>query len=108
MEDLLVAGRRRGRHRHGRRPRDSAPARVVLTTGTFLRGLIHRGEEKTPAGAPWRGAGQRPLAQRLLALDLRLGRLKTGTPARLDGRTIDWAGLEMQAGDDPPDVLSRS
>jgi tRNA uridine 5-carboxymethylaminomethyl modification enzyme len=74
---------------------------VVLTTGTFLRGLIHRGEEKTPAGRH----GEPPaneLSQRLLALDLRLGRLKTGTPARLDGRTIDWAGLEMQAGDDPP------
>jgi tRNA uridine 5-carboxymethylaminomethyl modification enzyme len=74
---------------------------VVLTTGTFLRGLIHRGQEKTPAGRH----GEPPangLSQRLLALDLRLGRLKTGTPARLDGRTIDWASLEMQAGDDPP------
>jgi tRNA uridine 5-carboxymethylaminomethyl modification enzyme len=74
---------------------------VVLTTGTFLCGLIHRGEEKTPAGRH----GEPPangLSQRLLALNLRLGRLKTGTPARLDGRTIDWAGLEMQAGDDPP------
>ena len=74
---------------------------VVLTTGTFLRGLIHLGEEKTPAGRH----GEPPaigLSQRLLALGLRLGRLKTGTPARLDGRTIDWASLEMQAGDDPP------
>ncbi len=74
---------------------------VVLTTGTFLRGLIHLGEEKTPAGRH----GEPPangLSQRLLALELRLGRLKTGTPARLDGRTIDWASLEMQAGDDPP------
>ena len=74
---------------------------VVLTTGTFLGGLIHRGEEKTPAGRH----GEPPangLSQRLLALNLRLGRLKTGTPARLDGRSIDWASLEMQAGDDPP------
>jgi len=74
---------------------------VVLTTGTFLRGLIHRGEERTPAGRH----GEPPangLSLRLLALGLRLGRLKTGTPARLDGRTIDWAGLEMQPGDDPP------
>jgi tRNA uridine 5-carboxymethylaminomethyl modification enzyme len=74
---------------------------VVLTTGTFLRGLIHRGEEKTPAGRH----GEPPangLSHRLLALNLRLGRLKTGTPARLDGRSIDWAGLEQQAGDDPP------
>jgi tRNA uridine 5-carboxymethylaminomethyl modification enzyme len=74
---------------------------VILTTGTFLRGLIHRGEEKTPAGRH----GEPPangLSERLLALDLRLGRLKTGTPARLDGRSIDWASLEMQPGDDPP------
>ncbi len=74
---------------------------VVLTTGTFLRGLIHRGEETTPAGRH----GEPPangLSQRLIALDLRLGRLKTGTPARLDGRTIDWASLDMQSGDDPP------
>jgi tRNA uridine 5-carboxymethylaminomethyl modification enzyme len=74
---------------------------VVLTTGTFLRGLIHRGEEKTPAGRH----GEAPaneLSARLLALDLRLGRLKTGTPARLDKASIDWAGLDMQAGDDPP------
>jgi tRNA uridine 5-carboxymethylaminomethyl modification enzyme len=74
---------------------------VVLTTGTFLRGLIHRGEEQTPAGrhgeAPANG-----LSLRLLALELRLGRLKTGTPARLDGRTIDWASLEMQPGDEQP------
>ena len=74
---------------------------VVLTTGTFLRGLIHRGEEKTPAGRH----GEPPangLSERLQALDLRLGRLKTGTPARLDGRTIDWSDLEVQPGDDPP------
>jgi tRNA uridine 5-carboxymethylaminomethyl modification enzyme len=74
---------------------------VVLTTGTFLRGVIHRGEEKTPAGrhgeAPANG-----LSERLLALDLRLGRLKTGTPARLDKSSIAWATLEMQPGDDPP------
>src|SRR5262249_62343017 len=78
---------------------------VVLTTGTFLRGLIHRGEEKTPAGrhgeAPANG-----LSQRLLTLGLRLGRLKTGTPARLDGRSLDWAALEMQPGDDPPAPFS--
>jgi tRNA uridine 5-carboxymethylaminomethyl modification enzyme len=74
---------------------------VVLTTGTFLRGLIHRGEERTPGGrhgeAPANG-----LSQRLLALGLRLGRLKTGTPARLDKRSIDWAALQMQAGDADP------
>ena len=100
VEDLVVENGRVAAvvTADGRRLRAGA---VVLTTGTFLRGLIHRGEEKTPAGrhgeAPANG-----LSERLLALQLRLGRLKTGTPARLDGRSIDWAGLEMQAGDDPP------
>jgi tRNA uridine 5-carboxymethylaminomethyl modification enzyme len=74
---------------------------VVLTTGTFLRGVIHRGETRTPAGR----VGDAPaigLADRLYGLDLRVGRLKTGTPARLDGRTIAWDGLEMQVGDTAP------
>lgn len=74
---------------------------VVLTTGTFLNGLIHMGETKIPAGR----VGEAPalkLSERLAALGLALGRLKTGTPARLDGRSIDWAALEEQPGDDPP------
>ncbi|RAU23721.1 tRNA uridine-5-carboxymethylaminomethyl(34) synthesis enzyme MnmG [Paramagnetospirillum kuznetsovii] len=74
---------------------------VVITTGTFLRGLIHQGEKTWPAGR----VGDAPsvgLALSLARLGLPLGRLKTGTPARLDGRTIHWAGLAMQAGDDPP------
>jgi tRNA uridine 5-carboxymethylaminomethyl modification enzyme len=74
---------------------------VVLTTGTFLRGLIHIGTEKIPAGR----VGEAPaiaLSEALLRAGLRLGRLKTGTPPRLDGRTIDWAGLDEQPGDDPP------
>ena len=74
---------------------------VVLTTGTFLGGLIHLGEEITPAGR----IGEAPsnmLAARLRALDLPIGRLKTGTPPRLDGRTIDWDRLEKQPADDPP------
>jgi tRNA uridine 5-carboxymethylaminomethyl modification enzyme len=74
---------------------------VVLTTGTFLRGLTHIGEEKVPAGR----VGEAPsvgLALTLERLGLLLGRLKTGTPPRLDGRTIDWAALEIQKGDDPP------
>ena len=74
---------------------------VVLTTGTFLRGLIHRGEERIPAGR----VGEAPsneLSKRLLALELPLGRLKTGTPARLDGRTIDWDKLEKQDADEDP------
>lgn len=74
---------------------------VVLTTGTFLRGQIHLGEKTWPAGR----VGEAPavgLARSLEHLGLALGRLKTGTPARLDGRTIRWASLEMQPGDTPP------
>lgn len=74
---------------------------VILTTGTFLRGEIHLGEERWPAGR----IGDRPsirLAESLGRLGLRLGRLKTGTPPRLDGRTIDHAGLQVQPGDEPP------
>jgi tRNA uridine 5-carboxymethylaminomethyl modification enzyme len=82
-----------------------AAGAVVLTTGTFLRGLIHIGERKIPAGR----IGEAPalgLSTRLYGLGLRMGRLKTGTPPRLDGRTIDWAGLEVQRGDDPPQPFS--
>jgi len=78
---------------------------VVLTTGTFLRGLIHIGETRIPAGrveeAPSLG-----LSATLERHGFPLGRLKTGTPPRLDGRTIDWGALEMQAGDDPPEPFS--
>ena len=80
-------------------------AAVVLTTGTFLRGLIHIGQRRTPAGR----AGEAPavgLSLTLERLGLRLGRLKTGTPPRLDGRTIDWTALEMQPGDEPPEPFS--
>jgi tRNA uridine 5-carboxymethylaminomethyl modification enzyme len=83
-----------------------AAGAVVLTTGTFLNGLIHIGETKIPAGRMKAGEGiEAPslgLSRTLYGLGLRMGRLKTGTPPRLDGRTIDWAGLEMQPGDDPP------
>jgi len=78
---------------------------VVLTTGTFLRGLIHRGEETVPAGR----VGEKPvlgLSLRLEALGLALGRLKTGTPARLDANSIAFSGLEEQLGDDPPEPFS--
>jgi tRNA uridine 5-carboxymethylaminomethyl modification enzyme len=80
-------------------------AGVVLTTGTFLRGLIHLGEKSTPAGR----YGEAPslgLSSQLECAGLRLGRLKTGTPPRLDGRTIDWPGLERQPGDVPPKPFS--
>ena len=78
---------------------------VVLTTGTFLRGLIHIGERQTPAGR----VGEAPalgLSLTLQRLGFALGRLKTGTPPRLDGRTIDWAAVEMQPGDEPPEPFS--
>ncbi|WBT06438.1 tRNA uridine-5-carboxymethylaminomethyl(34) synthesis enzyme MnmG [Brevundimonas vesicularis] len=78
---------------------------VVLTTGTFLNGVIHRGDERVPAGrhgeAPSTG-----LAADLHAADLMIGRLKTGTPARLDGRTIAWDRLEMQQADEAPSAFS--
>ena len=74
---------------------------VVLTTGTFLGGIIHLGDERTAAGRIGE-ASSNALSARLVAYDLPLGRLKTGTPARLDGRTIDWSGLDMQPADDPP------
>lgn len=78
---------------------------VVLTTGTFLRGLIHRGEETVPAGR----VGEKPvlgLSTRLENLGLALGRLKTGTPARLDATSIDYSVLEEQPGDNPPEAFS--
>ena len=78
---------------------------VVLTTGTFLRGLIHIGERQTPAGRVGEAAAV-GLARSLERLGFALGRLKTGTPPRLDGRTIDWAAVEMQAGDEPPEPFS--
>ncbi|MCC0807128.1 tRNA uridine-5-carboxymethylaminomethyl(34) synthesis enzyme MnmG [Methylobacterium sp. W2] len=74
---------------------------LVLTTGTFLRGLIHMGEVQIPAGRVGEGPSV-GLAQTLDRLGFALGRLKTGTPARLDGRTIDWSGLDMQSADDDP------
>src|SRR5437867_315206 len=100
-EDLLLdrAGRVRGLVLGD--GREIAAARVVLTTGTFLGGLIHIGTEKIPAGR----VGEAPalgLSQTLRRCGFALGRLKTGTPPRLDGATIDWRGLDIQEGDDPP------
>ena len=74
---------------------------VVVTTGTFLRGLVHIGDTQIPAGR----VGEKPaigLSYTFRRLGLRLGRLKTGTPPRLDGKTIGWDGLERQPADDPP------
>ena len=78
---------------------------VVLTTGTFLRGVIHIGDVSKPSGR----MGDKPsikLAERIDSIDLPLGRLKTGTPPRLDGRTINWDILESQPGDDDPVLFS--
>lgn len=75
--------------------------RVVITTGTFLKGVIHVGAKRVPAGR----VGEAPaigLSDRLYGMGLPMGRLKTGTPARLDGRTIAWSRLEMQPADDLP------
>jgi len=80
-------------------------AAVVLTTGTFLKGVIHRGETRIPAGRD----GDQPaigLSDRLYALGFRMGRLKTGTPARLDGTTIRWDHVERQEGDAEPSPFS--
>jgi tRNA uridine 5-carboxymethylaminomethyl modification enzyme len=82
-----------------------AAGAVVLTTGTFLGGLIHIGDRTIPAGR----AGEPPataLADSLHRIGLPLGRLKTGTPPRLDGRSIDWSGLDEQPGDHPPTPFS--
>ncbi len=78
---------------------------VVLTTGTFLNGLIHLGPKKIPAGR----VGEPPalgLSQQMRDAGLKLSRLKTGTPARLDGRSIGWSGLEEQKGDEEPSAFS--
>ena len=84
--------------------REISAGAVVLTTGTFLRGLIHIGEKQIPAGR----VGEAPalgLSRTLEKAGFGLGRLKTGTPPRLDGRTINWSALEMQPGDDPPELF---
>jgi tRNA uridine 5-carboxymethylaminomethyl modification enzyme len=104
-DDLLISGGRVGGVRllDGR---ELTAGAVVVTTGTFLRGLIHLGERSWPAGrideAPTLG-----LSATFERLGFTLGRLKTGTPARLDGTTIDWAAVAMQPGDDPPEPFSE-
>ncbi len=104
VEDLIVE---RGRA-VGVRTADGADylaGAVVITAGTFLKGMIFRGSERTPAGR----VGEAPsvgLSDRLYALGLNMGRLKTGTPARLDGRTINWASIGRQPGDEHPTPLS--
>ncbi|MEH2481279.1 tRNA uridine 5-carboxymethylaminomethyl modification enzyme [Nitrobacteraceae bacterium AZCC 2146] len=103
-DDLIIANGRVAGIRLGDGREFSAGA-VVITTGTFLRGLIHLGEKNWPAGrvdeAPAFG-----LSKAFERAGFTLGRLKTGTPPRLDGTTIDWAGVEMQPGDNPPEPFS--
>ena len=104
VEDLIVEdGRVTGVKGTGGRVY-LAPA-VVLTTGTFLKGMIFRGAERSPAGR----IGEAPsigLADRLYAMGMSMGRLKTGTPPRLDGRTIDWSAVGRQPGDEAPTFCS--
>ena len=78
---------------------------VVLTTGTFLNGVIHRGETRICSGRHGDPSAM-GLSRRLYSLNLQMGRLKTGTPARLDGRTIDWSRVERQEGDASPTPFS--
>jgi tRNA uridine 5-carboxymethylaminomethyl modification enzyme len=78
---------------------------IVITTGTFLRGLIHLGEKNWPAGRFGEGPAL-GLSKSLEVAGFKLGRLKTGTPPRLDGTTIDWSAVEMQPGDDPAEPFS--
>ena len=104
LKDQMIAGVRCANGE------EIACGKVVLTTGTFLNGLIHIGETQIPAGrmkiADGVEAPSIGLSNTLYGLKLNMGRLKTGTPPRLDGRTIDWASLEMQQGDEPPSPFS--
>jgi tRNA uridine 5-carboxymethylaminomethyl modification enzyme len=107
VDDLTVAGQATSQVTGVRLAdgREFGAAAVVLTTGTFLRGLIHIGERQIPAGR----IGEQPalgLSRTLEGAGFTLGRLKTGTPPRLDGTTIDWTAVEMQPGDDPPEPFS--
>jgi tRNA uridine 5-carboxymethylaminomethyl modification enzyme len=103
-DELIVAnGRIAGIRLAG--GRELSAAAIVITTGTFLRGLIHLGERNWPAGR----VGEAPamgLSASFERVGFTLGRLKTGTPPRLDGTTIDWSAVEMQPGDDPPEPFS--
>jgi len=104
VEDLVVGGARATGVITADGTRYMAGA-VVITSGTFLKGVIHVGLKQIPGGR----VGDAPsigLSERFYAMGLRMGRLKTGTPPRLDGRTINWAALEIQQGDNPPEPFS--
>lgn len=104
VEDLIVEGARATGVVTADGARYLAGA-LVITSGTFLKGVIHVGLTQTPGGR----IGDAPaigLSDRFYAMGLRMGRLKTGTPPRLDGETIGWDSLEIQHGDDPPEPFS--
>jgi tRNA uridine 5-carboxymethylaminomethyl modification enzyme len=105
VEDLLIDDESEVRGVITATGKEISAGKVILTTGTFLNGLIHIGEQKIRAGR----VGEQPsmgLSQTLKKLAFMVGRLKTGTPPRLDGKTIDWASLEKQPGDNPPTPFS--
>lgn len=105
VEDLLVSADREAQGIMTQDGREIRAGKVILTTGTFLNGLMHIGETRISAGR----VGEAPsvgLSAALQRLRFRLGRLKTGTPPRLDGATIDWPSLEKQPGDNPPKPFS--
>ena len=105
VEDLLVSRENRVEGVIDAASRAYRAGAVVLTTGTFLKGVIHIGERRIPAGRAKADGVEAPaigLSDRLYAQGFAMGRLKTGTPARLDGRTIDWAGLDRQPADADP------
>ncbi len=104
VDDLAIGDGRVTGVRLGNGEEISAGA-AVITTGTFLRGLIHIGETRIPAGRVGEGPAV-GLAETLARLGFALGRLKTGTPPRIDGRTIDWGAVDMQAGDEAPTPFS--
>ena len=104
VEDLIIENVSRGTSVKGIILADGTRIRaekVILTTGTFLRGLIHIGEKTHPAGR-MREKPAIGLSKTLEKLEFRLARMKTGTPPRLNGKTIDWDQCEIQPGDDPP------
>jgi tRNA uridine 5-carboxymethylaminomethyl modification enzyme len=105
VEELLVEGSGRIRGVRTNLGLDFEARAVILTTGTFLSGLLHFGERKVHGGRAGDEASY-GLSASLGRLGFPLGRLKTGTVPRLDGRTIDWQGLEVQEGDDPPRPFS--
>lgn len=109
VEDLIVSRETKVEGIRDARGEEYRAGAVVLTTGTFLKGVIHIGDKRIPAGRARRDGVEPPsigLSDRLYGFGFAMDRLKTGTPARLDGRTIDWASLSMQPADPEPTPFS--